>query len=71
MWYLPWGVCLLPGITYLFENIFTIAINFHSCHFFRFLENEQHFPAMFWLGKKVLDIGAGTGVAGLAAGILG
>lgn len=38
---------------------------------FRFLENKKYFPDGFWCGKNVLDLGAGTGVAGIAAGTLG
>lgn len=44
----------------------------------KFLENPIHFPPpassesiSFWKGKRVVDIGSGTGVVGLAAGILG
>ena len=40
-------------------------------HNSRFLENERYFPAGFWRGKRVVDLGAGTGAAGLAAGTLG
>ena len=38
---------------------------------FRFLENKKYFPDGFWCGKGVLDLGAGTGVVGIAAGVLG
>ena len=38
---------------------------------FRFLENKKHFPADYWHQKKVVDVGSGTGVGGLAAGTLG
>ena len=38
---------------------------------FRFLENKKYFPDGFWCGKRVLDLGAGTGVVGIAAGVLG
>jgi predicted nicotinamide N-methyase len=37
----------------------------------RFLENQQYFPWEFWSGKSVVELGAGTGVVGLAAGTLG
>ena len=43
----------------------------------KFLENPIHFPPPsceslgFWKGKRVIDIGAGTGIVGLAAGVLG
>jgi len=37
----------------------------------KFLENGVHFRSDFWRGKKVIDIGSGTGVVGLAAGVLG
>ena len=37
----------------------------------KFLENRHYFPQGFWNGMRVLDIGSGTGVAGLAAGVLG
>ena len=47
----------------------------------KFLENPIHFPppascctpdcVSFWKDKKVIDIGSGTGVVGLAAGVLG
>ena len=37
----------------------------------KFLENGVHFERDFWKGKRVIDIGSGTGVVGLAAGVLG
>lgn len=37
----------------------------------KFLENSHYFPHGFWNGMRVLDIGSETGVAGLAAGVLG
>ena len=37
----------------------------------RFLENWRYFPAGFWAGKTVLELGSGTGIVGLAAGSLG
>ena len=36
----------------------------------RFLENK-YFPADFWAGKSVLELGAGTGLVGLVAACLG
>ena len=44
---------------------------YYSKSYLRFLENKLHFPDGFWCGKSVLDLGAGTGVTGLAAGTLG
>jgi len=32
-----------------------------------FLEQETYFPPSFWIGKRVIELGAGTGVVGLAA----
>ncbi len=37
----------------------------------KFLENGSFFPAGYWKGKNVVDLGSGTGVVGLAAGALG
>ena len=37
----------------------------------KFLENRHYFTQGFWNGMRVIDIGSGTGVVGLAAGILG
>ena len=37
----------------------------------KFLENSEFFPPGYWNGKRVVDIGSGTGVAGLAAAVLG
>ena len=37
----------------------------------KFLENGLHFESDFWKERKVIDIGSGTGVVGLAAGVLG
>ncbi len=37
----------------------------------KFLENGTHFEPNYWQGKRVVDIGSGTGVVGLAAGVLG
>ena len=37
----------------------------------KFLENCEFFPSGYWNGKRVMDIGSGTGVAGLAAAVLG
>ena len=36
-----------------------------------FLENHKYFPPGFWRGKKVLDLGSGTGVVGIATCVLG
>lgn len=35
------------------------------------LENANYFPSGYWEGKRLVDLGAGTGVVGLAAGALG
>lgn len=32
-----------------------------------FLEQELCFPPSFWIGKRVIELGAGTGVVGLVA----
>ena len=32
-----------------------------------FLEQEIYFPPSFWIGKRVVELGAGTGVVGLVA----
>ena len=37
----------------------------------RFLENSHHFQREYWTGRRVLELGAGTGVVGLAACALG
>ena len=37
----------------------------------RFLENGEFFPLGYWNRKRVVDIGSGTGVAGLAAAVMG
>ena len=37
----------------------------------KFLENETYFPPGFWPTKRAVDIGSGTGVVGIAAGVLG
>ena len=37
----------------------------------KFLENGEFFPPGYWNGKRVVDIGSGTGVAGLAAAVMG
>ena len=37
----------------------------------KFLENQEYFPPGYWNGKRVVDLGSGTGVVGLAAGTLG
>lgn len=37
----------------------------------RFLENRAHFGPEYWAGKRVLELGSGTGAVGLAAAVLG
>ena len=37
----------------------------------KFLENSEFFSPGYWNGKRVVDIGSGTGVAGLAAAVMG
>ena len=50
----------------------------------KFLENKTFFPVQkagvsdedcsltdFWRGKRIIDIGSGTGVVGIVAGVLG
>ena len=37
----------------------------------KFLENGAFFPPGYWNGKRVVDVGSGTGVAGLAAAVMG
>ena len=37
----------------------------------RFLENTRHFDRDFWVGKRVVELGSGTGAVGLAACVLG
>jgi len=37
----------------------------------KFLENGEFFPPNYWKGKRVVDVGSGTGVAGLAAAVMG
>ena len=37
----------------------------------KFLENREYFSPGYWNGKVVIDLGSGTGVSGLAAGVLG
>ena len=37
----------------------------------KFLENEEFFPPGYWNGKRVVDVGSGTGVVGLAAAVIG
>lgn len=37
----------------------------------RFLENRAHFGSAYWAGKRVLELGSGTGAVGLAAAVLG
>lgn len=37
----------------------------------KFLESPLYFPQGFWNGKRVVDLGSGTGVTGLAAAVLG
>jgi len=37
----------------------------------KFLESSKDFPHDFWKGKKVLELGSGTGTVGLAIALLG
>lgn len=36
-----------------------------------FLEQETYFPPSYWTGKRVIELGAGTGVVGLVAAARG
>ena len=36
-----------------------------------FLSQVDYFPASFWSGRRVIELGAGTGVVGLVAATLG
>lgn len=36
-----------------------------------FFENAEYFPSGFWTGKRVLELGAGTGIVGLLTARLG
>jgi len=36
-----------------------------------YMENPRHFPAHYWVGKHVLELGAGAGIVGLLAGVQG
>jgi len=36
-----------------------------------FLGQMNHFPPSFWAGRRVVELGAGTGVVGLVAATLG
>lgn len=37
----------------------------------KFLENPKYFGPKYWVGKRVLELGSGTGAVGLAAAALG
>lgn len=37
----------------------------------RYIETPSMFPPAFWQGKRVIELGAGTGAVGIAAGLLG
>jgi predicted RNA methylase len=37
----------------------------------KYFENIDDFPRGFFKGKRVLELGAGTGVVGIALGLLG
>lgn len=37
----------------------------------RFLSHSKYFPHSYWKGKKVIELGSGTGAVGLTAGVLG
>lgn len=37
----------------------------------QYIANPQNFPQDYWKGKRVLELGAGTGIVGIVAGLLG
>lgn len=37
----------------------------------KFLENSIYFPPPYWIGKRIVELGAGTGAVGLVAGLMG
>ena len=39
--------------------------------FLKFLDNEKNFLPNYFLGKKTIDIGSGTGLVGIVAALLG
>jgi predicted RNA methylase len=46
-------------------------MNFKALVLIKYFENVEEFPLNYFRGKRIIELGAGTGAVGIAIGMLG